>query len=117
MTMLTKEQVVKQRALIKLLAEATEIILKYIKRFEAENSSENDLLVTNLYLGLSNLTGRVNLIIDNEQLLLERLSTPSIKRGGFGLSRGFGEFLWQGADWQNEIMDAVHKIERYYRDM
>ena len=40
------------------------------------------------------------------------------RRPGFGLSRGFGEFLhcYQG-DWTSEIMDAVRKIEHYYNNM
>lgn len=118
MNKLNQEQMIKQRILIKLLAEAVGIIIKYIKQFEKQSNAENDLLISDLYLGLSNLTGRINLIIDNEQLFLERLTTPSEKRGGFGLSRGFGEFLCAiEEDWVDEILDAVYKIEEYYRKM
>ena len=41
------------------------------------------------------------------------------KRGGrlVGLSRGFGEILWIGYDWQDEIMAAIDDIEDYYNNM
>jgi hypothetical protein len=53
--------------------------------------------------------------------LLRYLKTPKEKRGGFGLSRGFEEFLLampkEDKYWVDEILDAVDAIEDYYREM
>lgn len=106
----------KRLELIKLLQEAAEIVLKYIEKFK--DKSEYKLTVDNLNMGLRNLEAGVNLLTIRPEWFKERLERSKEKRGGFGaLSRGFGEFLWQGEDWQREIMDAVHKIEDYYENM
>ena len=73
-------------------------------------------------MGLRNLQGGYDRtkkagIVD----LLRYVKIPKHKRGGLGLSRGFGEFLRalpkEDEHWASEIMDDVHKIENYYREM
>ena len=72
-------------------------------------------------MGAENLDGRIKLLNDNLAFFKERLDTPLKNRGGFGLSRGFGEFLralpQEDEWWADEIMKEVHSIETYFREM
>ena len=101
---------------------AINVVKKYIDRFQHEvtNDPSNILVVKDLQHGLEVLKKGKSRIeregIDGIANDIKEYPT-STERPGLGLSRGFGEFLWQGEDWQNEIMDAVDKIEDYYSDM
>jgi len=111
----TKEEIKKLGNLIKLYDDAIEIVQKYINKFKGD--PEYDVTITDLRNGLDVLEcGRKNKK-DNFDWLSSVLKIPKEKRGGFGLSRGFGEFLWKADAWQREIMNAIHKIEDYYRNM
>lgn len=112
--------------------DAIRIVKKYINKFQ--NKSGSELLVKDLKLGLSILEDGLKSDLDRgpEGLLsiLERYHRVPAKgmpvkgvkyRPGLGLSRGFGEFLRalppEDKYWADEIMDAVHKIEDYFRNM
>ena len=110
----------KLEMLLSLYIVAINIVKKYIDKFH--NDVEYKLTIEDLNIGLRNLqrgydrnrkAGIVN--------LLRYTKKPKEKRGGFGLARGFGEFLRalpkEDEYWANEIMDAVHAIENYYREM
>ncbi|MBA8667906.1 hypothetical protein H1Q59_08395 [Holosporaceae bacterium 'Namur'] len=117
MSYIPKEEIDKKRnELTELLVKGIAIINKHIKNLEKDQS--NASLIKDLEIGIDNLKGRIDLI--NKGEWFEKLfdKPPKAKgRGGFGLSRGFGEFLWQGFDWEQEIMTAVRSIERYYGSM
>jgi hypothetical protein len=107
----------KYRNYVRLRREAIEIIKKYINKFKA--NSEYPWVIEDLERGLNVLEAGYKRITKEgpEGLLADLERFQKGRRPGFGLSRGFGEFLFEGGDWQEEIMDAVRKIERYYRSM
>ena len=116
---LTPEEDQKRLALIALLKKACLIVEKYIDQFR--NNEEYRLTIEDLNMSLRNLNGGINLLSNNPKWFLERLNRTKEKRGGFGLSRGFGEFLLalpkEDEYWADEILDAVYAIEDYYREM
>lgn len=116
---LTSEENQKREMLIFLLKEACGIVKKYICKFKDDD--EYKLIIEDLEMGLRNLDGGINLLSTNQQWFLERLNRTKEKRGGFGLSRGFGEFLLalpkEDEYWADEILDAVYAIENYYQEM
>ena len=103
------------------------IVQKHIKRLQDEDKIKNKDLINKLKYGLGVLErGKQNSIqwgIDNDEDrgiigYMERF--PRGRRGGIGLSRGFGELLCQfGPEcvWKDEIMNAIDKIEDYHADM
>lgn len=97
--------------------EAINIIRKHIDIFS--NNPEHRGFIKDLKHGLEVLEKGSQRRIDEgiEKFAEDLKKYPRGKRPGLGLSRGFGEFLWQGYDWQKEIMDAVRKIERYHSSM
>jgi len=92
---------------ISIQQDAIQIVKKYVNQFS--NSPEYKIIVEDLKNGLNvlevGLSKDVEKGIDGFLADLERF--PKGRRPGFGISRGFGEFLWQGYDWQKEIMDSV----------
>jgi len=117
---LSKEEIEERRKILTLLLEnAASIIEKYIKKFGTE--PRNKLLIEDLSMGLSNIRGGVKLIREGDWLERVALKYPPGKRGGFGLSRGFGEFLYalpkEYESLVDEIMEAVRKIEHYFASM
>ncbi len=117
--LLTQEEDAKRVRLISLLRNACLIVEKYINKFKYDDSYK--LTIEDLNIGLDNLTGRIKLLSDNIEWFKLVLSRQNHKRGGFGLSRGFGEFLLampkEDEYWVDEILDAVYAIEDYYRSM
>ncbi len=118
-TILTPEEDQKRLKLIHLLKEACDIVEKYKHKFQ--DDPEYKLTIEDLEMGLSNLTGRIDLLSNTPEWIKLNLNRPKEKRGGFGLSRGFGEFLLalpkEDEYWADEILDAVYAIENYYREM
>ena len=116
---LTQKDKEKREELRVLLEKAALIVDRYIEKFK--DDKEYILVIEDLKRGHSNLVNRSKLFYENEELFLSILSEDNHKRGGFGLSRGFGEFLRalpkEDEYWASEIMDAVHAIEDYYRSM
>lgn len=116
---LTSDEIEKRDNLVRLLKEAAEIVKKYIDKFKSDE--EYKVVIEDLEGGLDNLVGRIDSIYAIDGWIVKHLLRPKHKRGGFGLSRGFSEFLRalpkEDQYWADEIMDAVHIIEDYYREM
>jgi len=117
--LLTPEEDAKRLKLIKLLKDACKIVEKYRDKFIYDGSYK--LTIEDLNMGLDNLNGRVELLSKTPEWIKLNLDRPKEKRGGFGLSRGFGEFLLalpkEDEYWADEILDVVYAIEDYYRKM
>ena len=104
----------KQEELIQLIDFAIITIEKCIVNLRSDLSNED--IVYNLNAAIEDLKARKELVFD-ESFIKRICSYPSNKRPRFGLSRGFGEFLWHGYDWEKEIMAAIDDIENYFRNM
>ena len=76
-------------------------------------------LIEDLQKGLGLLQRRKEKIIKDgiEEMIADLERSKRGRRPGLGLSRGFGEILWIGYDWQDEIMAAIDDIEDYYNNM
>jgi hypothetical protein len=99
---------------------AISIIREHQKHLKPRGYTDNEIINVSkgLEMGIKNLNGRIKLIEDDVRF--EKLMSEVVNMkysSGFGLSKGFGEFLWQGYDWQVEVMDAVNAIEDYWRKM
>lgn len=116
---LTRDEIEKRDNLAKLLREAADIVKKYIDKFK--DDEEYKYVVQDLERGLNNLESGAKSIYKKDGWIVKHLMRPKNKRGGFGLSRGFSEFLralpQEDQYWADEIMNAVHSIEDYYREM
>ena len=122
---------IKYDQFLKLSLDAIKIIKKHIEIFR--NNKDYTHMVEGLELGLSIIEGGYKrykaigvdgLIAELEPYYRSPIGKEMPMKGrgrkyrpSFGLSRGFGEFLWHKDEWQREIMEAVHKIEDYYRTM
>lgn len=97
--------------------EAIDVIKKYIEKFKYKRDYES--ILRRLEFGLSTIEAGYNRVNKDgiEGLLADLKKYPKGKRPLFGYSRSFGEFLWQGYDWQREILEAVDKIDNYYNNM
>ena len=97
-----------------LFEQAIELILRRIETLK--KNSGNEFLIKELTHGVDLLKiGKENFSKDEFKKLF--FDSPVGKRPGLGLSRGFGEFLWHGYDWEKEIMAAIDDIENYFRNM
>jgi hypothetical protein len=111
----------KYKNYIRLRREAMETVKKYINKFKDDPRRLG--LVEDLNTGLNILEKGYKRITKEgpEGLLADLERFQKGRRPGFGLSRGFGEFLYalpkNDEEWSDEVMDAVRKIERYYRSM
>jgi hypothetical protein len=109
----------KLERLLSLFAESISVVKKYIEKFRKD--PKYLYIVKDLEHGQSVLQGWYDRIKKAGIVDLSRHIKKKLKRGGFGLSRGFGEFLYalpkDDEEWSDEVMDAVRKIERYYRSM
>ena len=100
---------------------AIAIVSKYIKKFDGD--VEYKTTIEDLKRGLHILEVGISKDIEKgiEGFVADLEKFPKGSRPGFGLSRGFGEFLRalpkEDEYWASEIMDAVHAIEDYYRSM
>jgi hypothetical protein len=116
---LTKEEEQKRDDLIRLIIHAAEVVEFHIKRLKCHTEYKDTL--DDLNMGLNNLYAGIKNFREDSEFFLKLLKRDKHKRGGFGLSRGFGEFLRalpkEDEYWASEIMDAVHAIEDYYRSM
>ena len=110
---------VKLNGFIVLCDIAIDIVKKYIEKFKKD--PEYELTVEDLTMGLKNLCSYREFFISNPDYLLKKMYLPTKKRPGLGFGRGFGEFLRalpkEDEWWADEIMDAVHAIEKYFRNM
>ena len=99
--------------------EAADIVQKYIDKFK--DDEVHKYRIQDLERGLDNLVGRIDSIYAIDGWIVRHLMRPKNKRGGFGLSRGFGEMMMsyykEDGDWTDEIMDAVDAVEKYYREV
>jgi hypothetical protein len=86
-------------------------------RIMKEQKSNYSSLIDDLDKGLENLkVGQYNFQTERGKRIL--FKKPPQKRGGLGLSRGFGEVLGNIREpWVEELMDSIYTIERYYRNM
>jgi hypothetical protein len=107
---------------------AIDIINKYIEKIEkSDDETLKDMILEDLKHGLSVLEKGKSRDIRNGVKEIEK-DLKRFKRGnrpGFGLHRGFCEFLggsineyknWKG-EWSDEILNAVIKIDAYYNYM
>ena len=89
-----------------------------INLLEKEGTDINKIILKNLKHGLNVLEVGLQRDIKRgvEGLIADLERYKKDKRPGFGLSRGFGEFLDNvREDWAYKIMDAVSEIEDYFR--
>lgn len=118
-TILTSEEGRKRENLKDLLENAAIIVRNYISKFH--DNPEYKVTIEDLEVGYRNLMSRSRLFYKKEDLFIEILKEPKEKRGGFGLSRGFEEFLLampkEDKYWVDEILNAVDAVEDYYREM
>jgi hypothetical protein len=112
-----KEVPEKYKQFIKIQEEAIRVVRKYLIKFK--DSGKYLWVIKDLERGLNVLEVGYRKDVEKgpEGLLADLERFQKGRRPGFGLSRGFGEFLFEGGDWQEEIMDAVEKIEDYYCSM
>jgi hypothetical protein len=118
-----KEIPAKYEEFIKIQDDAINLVKKNIKRLEDEDSVKHEWIIYKLKKGLEVLEGGKQAVIERGVLgligWLERVQRG--RRSGFGLWRGFGEFLnalpYSKEPWTDEIMDAVDKIESYFNAM
>lgn len=93
------------------------VIKKHIEQLQCKEG--NEAVVKDLLHGLSIVEGGYNRCkeegIGGLAMFLKK--SPRGKRPGLSLTRGFGEFLWHGYDWEREIMEALDKIEDYFASM
>ena len=117
--LLTSEEGRKREKLKDLLESAAIIVRNYINKFQ--DDPEYKLTIEDLEVGYRNLINRSKLFYEKEDLFIEILKEPKEKRGGFGLSRGFEEFLLalpkKEKYWVDDVLDSVDAIENYYREM
>lgn len=88
---------------------ATDAIEKCLQQLTKLDPNKNIDELMQFARGLRVLTRYRNRAIKKD---LPCLDEPPAKRPGIGLSRGFGEF-----ECGDEVMDAIHKLERYYHSM
>lgn len=104
---------------LELRKEAINILQKYIEQFSS--NPDYKITVEDLKHGLEVLKGGYKRVEGEgiKGLKEDLIKYPKGKRPGIGLSRGFGEFLYALPEepWIDEIMDAVKRIEEYWRNM
>ena len=98
---------------------AIQKVTEKIKELKAQNLDDDQYLIKELEHGLDVLNKGLERIKREGVEGIDRdiKRWPRGKRPGLGLSRGFGEFLWHGYDWEKEIMAAIDDIENYFRNM
>ncbi|CAL7962281.1 hypothetical protein GAMM_350020 [Gammaproteobacteria bacterium] len=119
-----KELPAKYEEYLRIKDNAINLVKKHIKRLEDEDPTKHDWIIYKLKIGLGVLERGKQAVIERggvSDLMewLERFQRG--RRPGFGLNRGFGDFLnappYSKEPWTGEIMDAVNKIEDYFNDM
>ena len=123
--MLNDNTAIKLIGFLQVKQKAIDIINKRIEEIEKSDDDNLKEILPNLKHGIWVLeSGKARDI--NEGVKRIETTLKRFKRGdrpGFGLSRGFGEFIgsayytnWKN-EWSDEIFNAIYKIEDYYNFM
>jgi hypothetical protein len=94
------------------------VITKLDQVLRDDNINKSDSLKADLENALRVFKiGKDN--FSKDEFRMKLFDKPPSKRGGIGLSRGFGEILMAlpPEPWIDELLDAVYEIERYYSQM
>jgi hypothetical protein len=102
---------------LKINEEAMRIISKYVNKFKDKKEHEYQVKKLEFWLSILKQGCERDKILGVDGFIAKFKKYPQGKRPTFGFSKGFGEFLWQGYDWQREILEAVDKIDNYYNKM